>query len=53
MRGQIYGELFRILKPSSHGPRYGEDAFHDQKDLSSTPKQKAQAIYNYLSRVKK
>ena len=40
MRGQIYGELFRILKPSSSGPRYGEDAFHDQKDVKFHSKAK-------------
>ena len=44
------GELFRILNPSSSGPRYGEYAFHDQKSLTSTPQQKAQAIQNYLLR---
>ncbi len=50
VRGQVYGELFMILNPSSPYPLYGEHAFHSLEGLSATPNQKAQAIYNYLNR---
>ncbi len=49
-RGQIYGELDKILKSVNDTcSGSAEHAFHDQEGLSSTPGQKAQAIRNYLS----
>ncbi len=51
VREKIYGELYEILKPFSND-YYGcaEHAFHDQHGQSSTPPQKSEAIYHYLSR---
>ena len=50
-RGQIYIELYKILKSREEGfSGSAAHAFHDLKGLSSTPAEKAQAIRNYLNR---
>ncbi len=49
-REQIYDELDKILKVDDAFDGSAEHAFHDQKGLSSTLEQKAQAIRNYLIR---
>ncbi|MBS0604661.1 MAG: WD40 repeat domain-containing protein [Verrucomicrobia bacterium] len=50
-KNAIYGELYRIIQPFAKD-YFGcaEHAFHNQYGQSSTPKQKAQAILNYLNK---
>ncbi len=53
-RGQIYVELYKILKKREEGfSGSAAHAFHDLDGLSSTPAEKAEAIRNYLNRESK
>jgi hypothetical protein len=50
-KNEIYGELYKILKPHLTNDYWGcgEHAFHEHYGQYSTPVQKAQAIRNYLA----
>ena len=52
-RDPIYEELFHILKPAITDLESAKNAFHDLHGQSSTHKQKAQAIENYLNSIDK
>ncbi len=51
-RGQIYVELYKILKESGFSGSAAH-AFHDLEGFSCPPQEKAQAIRNYLNRKSK
>jgi hypothetical protein len=44
----VYESICRIREESHGDSRYGMKAFHDLDDLWSAPREKAQAIKNYL-----
>ncbi|MBS0603867.1 MAG: F-box/WD repeat-containing protein [Verrucomicrobia bacterium] len=48
-KNAIYGELYSIMAPFANDyPGCAKDAFHNQNGQSSTPEQRAEAIFNYL-----